>query len=383
MLDDQASSVIAQCVDLCAGYVRKRDKNSSRPSLLFRLLEVRQAIGPISYDLYSGKLTGVIGDNGAGKSTFLKALASSLPILSGQLLCEEEPASIIELGSPRSQWITGRQYVEEYFELSALMRTVKESPQELAHEAEKFAAIGAAYDQPLATYSTGMQARVLFAAAFAGSTPYVLLDEILSVGDAAFTAKCWRLIKQKLDKGMAGFLVTHDWSSVLRLCTHCLWLDKGQLRLSGNPQHVVARYLNQEQPTDNPLLHNLSLKDYSYQEDSRHLSLVFAYADIVDTPLQVAVSIEDIGQGRGWQNVAMTEFHPLNRRDSHQFELQLEPIGLANGSYELCLFIKAIDPALAIGRTYSWYTGSSFTLSIDAASSYLLSGMCDSAVAST
>jgi len=380
MSDGHTSSVIAQCINLCAGYVRKRHKDSSNPGLLFRLLEVRQALGPITYNLFSGKLTGVIGDNGAGKSTFLKALASSLPIMSGQLLCEEEPASIIELGSPRSQWITGRQYVEDYFELSALMRILKQSPQELAHEAEKFAAIGAAYDQPLATYSTGMRARVLFAAAFAGSTPYVLLDEILAVGDAAFTAKCWRLIMQKLDKGMAGFLVTHDWSSVLRLCTHCLWLDKGQLRLSGNPKHVVSQYLHQEQPSDSPLLHSLSLKEYHYNEHSRNLSLLFAYTDIVDIPLQVAVSIEDVGQGRGWQNVAMTEFQPLKQRDSYQFELQLEPISLAKGSYEVCLFIKAMDPALAIGRTYSWYTGSSFMLSIDTASTYFLSGMCDSVV---
>ena len=383
MVDGQASSVIAQCVDLCAGYVRKSDKHSSRPSLLLGLLEVRQAIGPISYDLFSGKLTGVIGDNGAGKSTFLKALASSLPTLSGQLLFEEEPSSIIELGSPRSQWMTGREYVEEYFELSALMRTLKESPHDLAQEAEEFAGIGEAYDQPLATYSTGMQARVLFAAAFAGSTPYILLDEILAVGDAAFAAKCWRLIKRKLQNGMAGFLVTHDWSSVLRLCTECLWIDGGQLRLSGNPKHVVTQYLNRHQSNDNPLFYNLRLKSYSYQEDSRHLSLVFAYSECVDIPLQVSVSIEDVGQGRGWQNVAMTEFQQLNLSGSHQFELQLEPIGLVKGSYELCLFIKAMDPAVAIADTYSWYTGSSFMISIDAASACLLSGMCDSKVVST
>lgn len=379
MADSNASASIAQCIDLCAGYVRKREKGSSQPSLLFHLLEVRQAIGPITHDLLAGQLTGVIGDNGAGKSTFLKALASSLPLLSGQLLCEEEPASIIELGCPRSQWMTGRQYVQDYFELSGLMRTIQESLQDLILEAERFACIGAAFDQPLATYSSGMKARVLFAAAFAGSTPYVLLDEILSVGDAAFTAKCWRLVQQKLALGMGGFLVTHDWSSVLRLCSHSIWLHQGRVRLSGTPQNVVSRYLNQEQSDQISIFKDLHLTQYHYQEDHMRLSLRFIYSDIVDTPLQVAASIEDVGQGRGWQIIALTEFQPLAQPDKHQFVLQLEPIQLTEGNYEVCLFVKAVDPSLDITRTFSWYTGSAFPVHISADALYLLSGSSNSA----
>jgi lipopolysaccharide transport system ATP-binding protein len=377
MGNKHASANVVQCIDLCAGYVRKRESGSSGPSLLFRLLEVKQAIGPITYDLLPGQLTGVIGNNGAGKSTFLKALASSLPLISGQMLCEEKPASIIELGSPRSQWMTGRQFVQDYLELSALMRPVQESQEELIREAEAFAAIGAAYDQPLATYSSGMRARVLFAAAFAGSTPYVLLDEILSVGDAVFTVKCWRLIQQKLAQGMGGFLVTHDWSSVLRLCGHCLWLDQGRVRLSGSPQNVVAKYLNQEQHDQTSIFKGLCLKEYRFQEDCWRLSLIFTCTDVIDIPLQVAVSIEDVGQGRGWQIVALTQFQQLTPADKHQFVLQLEPIRLVKGSYEICLFVKALDSDLGLAQTYSWFTGSAFPVNIKADVGYLLSSSCD------
>ena len=373
MASTQPTPAVAQCVDLCAGYVRKREKNSSNPNLLFRLLEIRQAVGPVSHTVRSGQLTGVIGDNGAGKSTFLKALASSLPLLSGELIYNEEPASIIELGSPRSQWMTGREYVREYFQLSVLMRILREAPDDLCREAERFAGIGSAFDRPLATYSSGMQARLLFAAAFAGSTPYVLLDELLSVGDGAFTAKCWRLIQQKLLQGMGGFLVTHDWSSVLRLCSHCIWLDHGVVRLDGSPQTVISSYLGQGAAGQQFILDNLRMTGYEYDAVAARLTLSFGFSKLTNESLQAAVSIEDIGQGRGWQILALTDFQHLSDANQNNVTLKLEPLPLMTGNYEVCLFIKGSNPTSELSCTYSWYTDSSFPIQVEGLPSFLAS----------
>jgi lipopolysaccharide transport system ATP-binding protein len=251
------------------------------------------------------------------------------------------------------------------------MRILREKPQELCREAERFAGIGAAFDEPMATYSSGMQARVLFAAAFAGSTPYILLDEILSVGDAAFTAKCWRLINQKLSQGMSGFLVTHDWSSVLRLCSHCIWLDRGQVHLHGSPQKVVSSYLNQGVGGKQLILDSLCMTEYAYDASIARLTLVFSFSRVSDEPLQAAVSIEDIGQGRGWQIIALTDFQPLSSVNQNSVVVQLEPLPLITGDYEACLFIKASNPTIDLSYAYSWYTGTSFPIRVDGLSAFL------------
>jgi len=373
MANSRSSAPIVQCDDLCAGYAVKHPNDSSCSPFFFGLLTLKQVIGPITHTLSPGEFTGVIGYNGAGKSSFLKTLTSLLPVLSGNLSYSEEPSSIIELGAPSSHWMTGRQYVEEYFAIKMLTFPSHTLRQNYLEEAEKFASIGAAYDDPMWTYSSGMRARVLFAAAFSAPTPYILLDEILSVGDAAFTSKCWRLITQKLQAGMSGYLVTHDWSAVLRLCNHCLWLDQGQIKLSGKPQHVVADYLNHDLPDDDiSIFSNLTLANYDYNSSNQQLSLTFEFSDILDTQLHVSASVEDVGQGRGWQIIGLTEFHPLSLHRYNQFVLNLSPIPLANGTYEVCLFFKSVNSTTSLSQTYSWFNGHSFPVSISETSDYFL-----------
>ena len=370
------SSIVVKCENINAGYVRRRQQHSPNPTMLFRLLEMRHAVGPFSHNLRPGELVGIIGDNGAGKSTLLKALASSIPLISGNIWSKSEPASIIELGSPNSQWITGREYVKDYFRLSSIMRTIDESIVDLVAEAERFSRIGSAFVEPIITYSSGMLARVLFAAALAGSTPYILLDEVLSVGDTAFTARCWRHIRQKLEAGMCGFLVTHDWKSVLRLCKHSIWIDKGQVVHSSSPQQVISAYLNQGLTNDETLIQNLALGNYVYDDRERNLSLGFTFVDICSSPLEIAVSIESVGQGLGWQIIALTDFQPLIVSSTRKFSLQLKPLNLANGNYEACVFVKCPDREHNSSQTYSWFTGSSFSIDIKGGSDHFLSSDC-------
>lgn len=219
-------------------YPRRRD----------RLLEVIlgrdhheevHALRGISIRVRRGAVTGLIGENGSGKSTFLKILAGTTTPTAGEVGIEGRVAAVLELGAAFHPEVTGRRNAILQAALSGL------SGEELATvlpEIEAFADLGNFFDRPVKTYSSGMAMRLAFAVATAVLPDIVILDEALAVGDARFQKKCIDRIWDLKASGRTILFCTHALYYVSTFCDEAIWLDGGKVAGSGPAHEVVLAY---------------------------------------------------------------------------------------------------------------------------------------------
>ncbi len=200
-----------------------------------------KALTNVSFTVNSGEVLAVIGRNGAGKSTLLKLLARVLPPTSGRVQVTGSVAPMIELGAGFNGELTGRENVILYGTL--LGRTPKEMELSVERIA-KWADISESIDLPLRTYSSGMVAKLAFAVATDEKSDVILVDEVLSVGDAEFQERSKARMRKLFQKDSAVVLVTHDANSVRELATKAIWIDHGQVRKYGEVNSVLDAYLN-------------------------------------------------------------------------------------------------------------------------------------------
>lgn len=197
------------------------------------------ALEGISFSVEPGQTLGVIGRNGAGKSTLLECLGGLTAPSSGEVLASGRLATLLELGAGYNPEFTGR----ENARLAATVLGL--SDDQIARRfpsMEAFAGIGHFMDQPLRTYSSGMRARLAFAVAAHADADILLVDEVLAVGDAAFTQRCMRFLRAFKENGIL-VLVSHDISAVLALCDLVLWLDQGRMREFGPAKEICLSYM--------------------------------------------------------------------------------------------------------------------------------------------
>ena len=204
-----------------------------------RFYEEFWALRDITVEVHQGETVGIIGRNGSGKSTFLQIVCGTLQPTTGQLYVGGRIAALLELGAGFNPEFTGRENV--YLAASVLGLTRDEIDARY-QSIEAFAGIGDFVDQPVKTYSSGMYARLAFAVAAHVDADVLIVDEILSVGDAAFTQKCMSFIRAFKEKGTI-FFVSHDSSAVVNLCDRVIWLDCGTVREIGAPNEVCQNYL--------------------------------------------------------------------------------------------------------------------------------------------
>jgi len=197
------------------------------------------ALSGVGFTLEVGETLGVIGSNGAGKSTLLRVAAGIIPPSEGRAVVRGRLAPIIELGTGFEMELSGR---ENVFFNGALLGRSRAEMLARYDEIVDFSGIGDFIDAPLRTYSTGMVARLAFAVATTVDADVLLLDEVLSVGDEAFRAKCARRINQFRGSGVTILYVSHDLKSVVKLCQRALWLDHGKVRSIGPAEQVVDAY---------------------------------------------------------------------------------------------------------------------------------------------
>lgn len=197
------------------------------------------ALHPVSFDLYRGECLGFVGRNGAGKSTLLQILAGTLMPTVGEYIVNGRVAALLELGSGFNMEFTGRENV--YLNASIMGLTRKDIESRFA-EIEDFAEVGTFIDQPVKTYSSGMYIRLAFSVAIHLNPEVLLVDEALSVGDAAFQHKCLRKIQELRAAGMSIIFVTHDTLAVKRFCTRAGWLHDGRLVALGDAVEVTHQY---------------------------------------------------------------------------------------------------------------------------------------------
>jgi len=197
------------------------------------------AVRDVSFFLQSGQAMAVIGENGAGKSTLLKMITGTVRPTTGKIEVGGRISAILELGVGFNMEFTGR---ENVYQAGGLMGLPRSEITALMPEIESFAEIGAFFDEPLRMYSTGMQARLAFALATAVRPDLLIVDEVLSVGDAYFQHKSFSRIRKFKEEGVAILLVTHSMPDVREICNRVLLLDKGRVVKDGVPDEVVDYY---------------------------------------------------------------------------------------------------------------------------------------------
>ena len=197
------------------------------------------ALQDVSFSVDKGEVVAILGRNGAGKSTLLKVLAGVLPPTKGTSKVDGNIAPMIELGAGFHPEMTGAENVLFY---SALMgREVKRVKARTAAIGE-WAGVSDHMDFPLRTFSSGMVARLAFATATDEHAEVLLVDEVLSVGDADFQEKSKERMYGMIKSGAAVVLVSHNMASVRELATRVVWLENGHVKMIGNPAEVVAAY---------------------------------------------------------------------------------------------------------------------------------------------
>ncbi len=193
----------------------------------------------IDFTVEPGEAVGIIGQNGAGKSTLLKIITGTLKPTAGAVEVSGKIAAILELGMGFHPDLSGRQ--NAYHAASLLGYTRAQIDAVIAGIAD-FAEIGDYFDQPVRTYSSGMQMRVAFAVATAYRPEILIVDEALSVGDAYFQHKCFSRIRQYQEQGTSLLFVSHDSASIQSLCNRAIFLHKGALLKIGSPQQIIDLY---------------------------------------------------------------------------------------------------------------------------------------------
>ena len=201
--------------------------------------EPYHALKNISFDLPKGEVLGIVGRNGAGKSTLLQLLCKTLTPSSGDLKINGRIAALLELGAGFNPLFTGRENI--YLSATVMGITHQEIDQKLEGIID-FSGIRPFIDQPVTTYSSGMYVRLAFSVATSVDPDILIIDEALSVGDGDFARRSFERIMEMRDSGKTILFCSHSLYQVEALCTHTIWIEKGEIRASGKPDVVIPDY---------------------------------------------------------------------------------------------------------------------------------------------
>ncbi len=204
-----------------------------------RLLVDIHALKDVTLKITAGERVGLLGHNGAGKSTFLKMLAGLYPISSGVRKVEGKIRSLFDLSLGFEPDATGR---ENILYRGLLLGMSPGAMRALEQEIVEFADIGEFIDYPIKTYSAGMQVRLAFAISTAIGGDIMLIDEVIGAGDANFMAKAKVRIGKLIEQANILVLATHDFQSLTALCTRAVVLHHGTLVFDGPAQEAVSEY---------------------------------------------------------------------------------------------------------------------------------------------
>jgi len=211
--------------------------NELRPDEFFALKDV-------SFEVRRGEMLGLVGQNGAGKSTILKLLNGLIKPNGGKATVRGRLQALIELGAGFSPILTGR---ENVYINAAVLGISKDHVDEKMPEIIKFSGIEEFIDSPVQNYSSGMKARLGFSVVAQLDPDVLLVDEVLAVGDVAFQEKCMRRMDALRNSDKAIIFVTHSLYQVEALCNRALWIEKGRVVQYGNSADVVRAYLDEQE----------------------------------------------------------------------------------------------------------------------------------------
>lgn len=239
-------------IDLKFSHISKRyairqeaDVDTSRNPIVRKIQNLRRpardfwAVRDVSFEVERGETLGIIGHNGAGKSTVLKMLANVTTPTSGEITINGRLSALIEVGSGFHPELTGRENI--YLNGSILGMRRREITEKLDRIVD-FADIRQFLDTPVKRFSSGMYVRLGFSIAAHLDPDILLLDEVLAVGDAPFQAKCLQRITELKQAGTTIVFISHDLGAVERICSRVILMRRGEIAANGTAREVIAEY---------------------------------------------------------------------------------------------------------------------------------------------
>tara|TARA_R110000787_G_scaffold52361_12_gene123339 strand:- start:1238 stop:2488 length:1251 start_codon:yes stop_codon:yes gene_type:complete len=214
------------------------------PKLTQRKIE---ALHDVSFTVPSGQRLGIIGRNGAGKTTLLSILAGITEPTRGDVVVNGEVHALLTIGAVLREEASGRENIR--LDGAVHGKTQKEIA-EYEETVVAFSELGDFIDRPVRTYSSGMKARLAFSMGAFVKPDVLILDETLSVGDAFFSDKATRRMKEVAESGRVVILVSHGLRSIVEMCERCIWMDQGRIIMDGAPEEVTKAYEKMVKATD-------------------------------------------------------------------------------------------------------------------------------------
>lgn len=193
----------------------------------------------ISFELLEGETLGIVGVNGAGKSTILKIIAGVINPTKGEIIRNGRVTALLELGTGFNEDLNG---YENIFLNGTLIGMTEEECEKKKESIIEFSELGDYIYEPIKTYSSGMRMRLAFSIAIFSEPKVLIVDEALSVGDAHFSAKCTKALKDRKKQNMSIIYVSHDLNSLKLLCDRVILLNHGEIVKEGAPEEVINSY---------------------------------------------------------------------------------------------------------------------------------------------
>ena len=200
------------------------------------------ALHDVSFDIKQGQIWGLIGANGSGKSTLLKIISRVIRPSEGQVLGKGKISSLLEAGTGFHQELTGR---ENIYVSGCMLGMKRGEIQQKLDEIINFSGVEKFIDTPIKHYSSGMYMRLAFAVAAHLEPDILIMDEILSVGDADFQKKCLDKMQEVVqDQGRTILFVSHNMQAMSQLCQKSMWLEQGKIKETGDTHLMINRYMS-------------------------------------------------------------------------------------------------------------------------------------------
>ena len=288
------------------------------------------AVQDLSLEVKRGESLGIIGHNGAGKSTALKMLSRIMKPTKGQIHVRGRLSALIEVSAGFHADLTGR---ENIFLNGTILGMSRKEIQSKLDQIIAFSGIEEFIDTPVKRYSSGMYARLGFAVAAHVDPDVLIVDEVLSVGDSLFQQKCIQRMREIIQGGAAVLFVSHNLQAVAEFCQRCLLLDTGRTVAVGTPEEVISRYLHKPTPDPNsdsgssPVrIRSVTVRD-EYGECMRFRAGQKAWIDIEVDALSFCKKFS-------------VTLYMINSKGMEIFDISTDRLGLA-------------APTLSAGDTYS------------------------------
>jgi len=289
------------------------------------------ALQDVSFEIKKGETVGIIGRNGSGKSTLLQLICGILKPTSGTVKVNGRVFALLELGAGFNPEFTGRENV--YFQ-GAVIGLTKEEMDERFEGIVSFADIGEFIEQPVRTYSSGMFVRLAFAVMAHVDAEILVIDEALSVGDAFFTQKCLRFLRNFQKTGTVLF-VSHDTAAIVNLCQRVLWIDGGESQMLDSAKKVCEAYLTSAYSKKLSVMDETATPQYlaSPEKSTRDMRLDFINQSNLRNDIEVfSFSDEYNGFGTGGAKIVRVRF----------LDSDHQALSWIVGGEPVCLMVEAI-----------------------------------------